>query len=296
MGTSDIASLVIRLYEAALEPRLWPAAWAEATAAARGGPHLIVAADGGSPARLGGPGWARHAVAGGRTAVAMVEPGPDDAPLQECAARAEPEGLALPAEHLRQALQLRAQLARADAVQAAMGGALAAAGLGVVVVTAGGRLVHSDAGAARLAADAGLRLHARAAVEASEPAATQHLHDLIQDAVAGGSGGDMLLRGRDVLVAVAVGALEGTDGGKAVLRLQRLGQAHICPRRVSALFGMTRAEADVAVAVAAGQPVAAVATGRRVAESTVQSQVRSALGKAGVHGVAELGALFARLG
>jgi len=67
-------------------------------------------------------------------------------------------------------------------------------------------------------------------------------------------------------------------------------------KRVAALFGLTRAEADVAVAVAAGQRVAAVAAGRGVSASTVQAQVRSALGKAGVPGVQELGLLFARLG
>jgi DNA-binding CsgD family transcriptional regulator len=84
--------------------------------------------------------------------------------------------------------------------------------------------------------------------------------------------------------------------GQALVTLRRLAQVTADPRRVAALFGLTRAEADVAVAVAAGQRVAAVAAGRGVSASTVQAQVRSALGKAGVSGVQELGLLFARLG
>ncbi|MBC7801756.1 MAG: helix-turn-helix transcriptional regulator, partial [Gemmatimonadaceae bacterium] len=76
----------------------------------------------------------------------------------------------------------------------------------------------------------------------------------------------------------------------------RLVQAPVCPRRLSALFGLTRAEADVAVAIAGGQAVSSVAEGRGVTPGTVQAQVRSALDKTGVPGVQELGLLFARLG
>jgi len=203
------------------------------------------------------------------------------------------------AEHMRLAQQVRARLAAADLVQAAQAAALAAAGVGVIIVTAGGRAVHADAGAERLAAEAGLIVSGPCGgMRAAEPAATEYLSNLIQDAAAGGRGGDMLLRGRAVMVAVHVAALEGDDGlgGQATVRLQRLGAMPACPRRIAALFGMTRAEAGVAVAVASGQPVAAVAVGRGVAASTVQAQVRSALDKAGVTDVSELGALLARLG
>jgi len=221
--------------------------------------------------------------------------------------------------HLRRAVRLRARLAIAEAMQAASSAALQAADTGVILVTAGGRIVYADATAQRLAESVGLQLEPRrGALQALDPSATQYLHGLVHDAAAGGGGGDMLMRATDgsavalAVCSLASGALgageldEATDqgggqtpgqiSGQALVTLRRLAQVPASAKRVAALFGLTRAEADVAVAVAAGQRVAAVAAGRGVSASTVQAQVRSALGKAGVPGVQELGLLFARLG
>lgn len=221
--------------------------------------------------------------------------------------------------HLRLAVRLRARLAIADAMQAASSAALLAADTGVILVTVGGRIVYADPAAQRLAESVGLQLEPRrGALQTLDPNATHYLHGLVHDAAAGGVGGDMLVRAMDgSAVAVAVCSLAsgapgaghpdetpdqaagyggGQISGQALVTLRRLAQAPASAKRVAALFGLTRAEADVAVAVAAGQRVAAVAAGRGVSASTVQAQVRSALGKAGVPGVQELGLLFARLG
>ena len=312
-------SLVSRLYEAALEPTLWPAVWAEATAAAGGiAPSLLVVADNGGSTPLVSPGWGGHSL----TAVGLAVEGPGSttgcktdrvaAPPPTEAERAQMAQLTL---HLRRAVRLRARLAIAEAMQAASSAALQAADTGVILVTAGGRIVYADLAAQRLAESVGLELEPRrGALQSIDPSATQHLHGLVHDAAAGGVGGDMLMRATDgsaVALAVcslasgAVGAedVEGTleqgvgqISGQALVTLRRLAQVPASARRVAALFGLTRAEADVAVAVAAGQQVAAVAAGRGVSASTVQAQVRSALDKAGVPGVQELGMLFARLG
>lgn len=221
--------------------------------------------------------------------------------------------------HLRLAVRLRARLAIADAMQAASSAALLATDTGVILVTAGGRIVYADPAAQRLAESVGLQLEPRrGALQTLDPNATHYLHGLVHDAAAGGVGGDMLVRATDgSAVAVAVCSLAsgapgagdpdetpdlatgygaGQISGQALVTLRRLAQVPASAKRVAALFGLTRAEADVAVAVAAGQRVAAVAAGRGVSASTVQAQVRSALGKAGVPGVQELGLLFARLG
>ena len=319
-------SLLSRLYEAALEPMLWPAVWAEATAAAGGAaPSLLVVAENAGSAPLVTPGWGGHTLTTSASAedgqASVPGPRPDRAaalPTSE-AERAEMEQLT---SHLRRAVRLRARLANAEAMQAASSAALQAADTGVILVTAGGRIVYADAAAQDLAASVGLELEPRrGALQALDPDATQHLHALVHDAAAGGVGGDMLMRARDgSAVALAVcglvsGAAEagspedlleaigqanghgfGQISGQALITLRRLAQVPASAKRVAALFGLTRAEADVAVAIAAGQRVAAVAAGRGVSASTVQAQVRVALGKAGVPGVQELGVLFARLG
>ena len=309
---TDLEPLLARLYEAALDPGLWPAAWAEATAAGGMAPSLVVMADNDGSAPLAAPGWGGHAV---KTVLPVV--------VQAAASYARPERAASPpptdAErevaaqltlHLRRAVRLRARLATAEAVQAASAAALRAADTGVMLVTAGGRIVHADPAARRLAESVGLQLDSRrGALQALDPAATRHLQGLVHDAAAGGLGGDMLMRAADgSAVALAVcrmtppeedgGPAEDTERGpgQALLTLRHLGQVPTSPRRVAALFGLTRAEADVAIAVAAGQHVKAVAAGRGVSASTVKAQVRSAMGKAGVPGLPELSQLLSRLG
>lgn len=317
--SENFESLLSRLYEATLEPSQWPAVWAEATAAVNGGaPSLLVVADNDGSAPLVAPGWGRHALraatAAGTTAAPHSKP---DRVVAAPATEAERARIAQLTLHLRRAVRMRARLAVAEATQAASSAALQAANMGVILVTAGGRIVYADAAAQSLAQAVGLQLASRhGVVQATDPDAAHYLQDLVHDAAAGGEGGDMLMRATDgsaVAVAVCslIGSVPGSEGettegapdltagqaaGQVLVTLRRLAQVSACPRRVAALFGLTRAEADVAVAVAAGQQVAAVAAGRGVSASTVQAQVRSALGKAGVPGVQELGLLFARLG
>ena len=315
VAKTDLEPLVSRLYEAALDPALWPAAWAEATAAGGVAPSLVVMADNGDAAPLAAPGWSRHAAKPARPALVQAA-APYARPERAApppATDAEREIAAQLAAHLRRAVRLRARLATAEAVQAANAAALQAADTGVMLVTAGGRVVHADPAARRLADSVGLQLDSRrGALQALDPAATRHLQGLVADAAAGGLGGDMLMRAADgSAVALAVCRMvppEDADGdlpaedeaervpGQALLTLRHLGRVPASPRRVAALFGLTRAEADVAIAVAAGQQVSAVAAGRGVSASTVQAQVRSAMGKAGVPGLQELSQLLARLG
>jgi DNA-binding CsgD family transcriptional regulator/PAS domain-containing protein len=314
-ATKDLEALLSRLYEAALDPALWPAAWAEATAAGGMAPSLVVMADNDGSTPLAAPGWSRHAVKAALPVVvqAAAPYARPERAVPPPATEAEREVTAQLTLHLRRAVRLRARLATAEAVQAASAAALQAADTGVILATAGGRIVHADPAARRLAASIGLQLDSRrGALQALDASATRHLQGLVADAAAGGLGGDMLMRAGDgSAVAIAVcrmappedGDADPADAedadrvpGQALLTLRHLGQVPTSPRRVAALFGLTRAEADVAIAVAAGQHVAAVAAGRGVSASTVQAQVRSAMGKAGVPGLQELSLLLSRLG
>lgn len=316
--TIEIEPLLSRLYEAALDPALWPSAWAEATAAAGGiAPSMIVVADGCGIPRRAAPGWSGHAVRPISVAPPISVATIDDTAAQEPRACVErragpPPGEAEQArtaeltQHLRRAVRMRTRLELADTVQAANAAALAATNTGVVVVTAGTRLVYADLAGRQLAESVGLELNSRrGGLQTPDPYTTHTLHGLVYDAVAGGAGGDMLMRGADGLaVALGVSCLPSDPsedgsldtGGTALLLLRRVAEAVPSARRIAALFGLTRSETDVAVALVAGQDVAAIAAGRGVSPHTVQAQVRSALGKAKVTGVQELGMLFARLG
>ena len=171
-ATTDIEPLVSRLYEAALDPALWPAAWAEATAAAgRMAPSLVLVADNGGAAPLATPGWGGHAM---KAVAATAAPAPSRA---EQAARpitteAERATVAQLQVHLRRAVRMRARLATAQAAQAASSAALQATDTGVILVTAGGRMIYADPAAHRLAASVGLQLDSRrGALQALEPGA-----------------------------------------------------------------------------------------------------------------------------
>jgi DNA-binding CsgD family transcriptional regulator len=68
-----------------------------------------------------------------------------------------------------------------------------------------------------------------------------------------------------------------------------------CAGALRRAHGLTRAEADVALALADGQGLDAIAAQRSVAIATVRSQVQSVYAKMGVHRQAELAAAVRRL-
>lgn len=67
------------------------------------------------------------------------------------------------------------------------------------------------------------------------------------------------------------------------------------PPVLQAAFGLTAAEAEVAVEVASGRTAAEIAARRGVSPATVRVQVQAVMQKAGVHKAAELATLVSRL-
>jgi len=67
------------------------------------------------------------------------------------------------------------------------------------------------------------------------------------------------------------------------------------PQFVSDVFGLTRAEAEVAVRVAEGKSLVAIADERGIARVTVRNQLKAIFLKTGTHRQSELGALLSRL-
>ena len=224
--------------------------------------------------------------------------------------------------HLRRALQIRHRLA-VDANALAVGGAaLDALALGVLVLDGEMRVVLANAaaegmaaggasgGALRLAAiqGAGVGLGDTVAtpVQARERAA---LRDLVAaTALGGGAGGALRLRdgGGEARLAALVCPLParlagrggvGRAAGRALVLLRALGPGAALPRAevLRDLFALTRAEAEIARALAGGATKAAVAAARGVSETTVRSHVRALLDKTGTANLRDLERLLAGL-
>lgn len=69
----------------------------------------------------------------------------------------------------------------------------------------------------------------------------------------------------------------------------------VVPERARRLFGLTRAETEIAIAVAGGETLKEIADARGVTIATVKAQLRAALAKTGARRQAELSALLNRL-
>jgi len=86
------------------------------------------------------------------------------------------------------------------------------------------------------------------------------------------------------------------SGAPAMLAIVRPAKPRERARALQGAFGLTPAEAEVAVALAEGEALEGIAARRRVALATVRSQVQSAYTKMDVHRQAELAALVGRFG
>ena len=207
--------------------------------------------------------------------------------------------------HLQRALELRARLGQDSQAAWATRAALDVLPLGVAIVD-GGLRIHfaNEAGRREFArADFGLRAlrsgpHAGSGVylaaSAKDDAAA--LRRLVTSAIAGGSGGSMRIANPDmssfaVLVSPAPRGLSTDHAmpGEAVLAdnlamvvIRDLGRvASPSPEMLCEVFGLSRAEADVAAALSGGASAEDVAQQREVSLATVRSQIRAILGKSG---------------
>jgi DNA-binding NarL/FixJ family response regulator len=227
--------------------------------------------------------------------------------------------------HLRRALQLRHRLDGAAASVAPPGtAALDALSMGVLVVDAELRVLVANAAAEAMTAgaDAALQLRraagtGRGAAAAATTAEAGHrgdraaLAELVRATALGGrSGGAVRLRDATSIPALAAlvmplprrlsdapGAGMGRTADRALVLLRELAAAPAAPPvdLLRDLFGLTRAEAEVARALAGGATKRAVADARGLREATVRTQVRAVLDKTGAANLRDLERLLAGL-
>jgi DNA-binding CsgD family transcriptional regulator len=207
--------------------------------------------------------------------------------------------------HLTRALQLRSRMVQDMKTRAVETTALDALSLCVIVVDAGMRVLHANSAAVALTAGsrAGLRIFAPARdglrLAARHRDDSRHLEHLVAAAAAGGSGGSLRVRAQPddvpetaslaVLVSPAPNRFAtrqsgqlppGLASGTALVVARELAQPlAVAPARLSDLYGLTHAEAAIAVSLAGGVTAEDVARGRQVSLDTVRSQVRTVLRK-----------------
>ncbi|MBB3773786.1 hypothetical protein FHS55_004430 [Angulomicrobium tetraedrale] len=222
--------------------------------------------------------------------------------------------------HVQRAIELRARLGRNDETFALTRAALEALPVGVGVVDAGLKirfindlarryLAGPDAGLFSLRSGpcvgSGVYLAAMSREEASV------LRRLVASATSGGTGGAMRVTSRNgavvgLMVAPAPQGLaadvSGMDGGAAreafALLILRPLNRKVAPQAdmLCEMFGFSRAEAEVAVALTGGASAEEVARRRSVSLMTVRSQIRSILGKSEAENLRDFERTMATLG
>ena len=226
--------------------------------------------------------------------------------------------------HLRRALQLRHRLDGAAAAAAPPGtAALDALSMGVLVVDAELRVLVANAAAEAMTAGPGAALRLRRATvgtgggaaatiaEAGHRADRAALGELVRAVALGGhSGGALRLRDAASTPALATlvmplprrlsetpGAGMGRTADRALILLREIAAAPAAPRieLLRGLFGLTRAEAEVARALSGGATKRAVAEARGLREATVRTQVRAVLDKTGAANLRDLERLLSSL-
>ncbi|WP_438393206.1 hypothetical protein [Caballeronia sp. DA-9] len=224
--------------------------------------------------------------------------------------------------HLQRGLQMRARLAPTTSALGA--GALDALPIGVIIVDREMRILYNNAEAAALLSDSQSGLSSAqprsGPVTGASRLFARHPHDnaqlcrLVAAAARGGAGGGMQIHARpgalpgdcatlSALVCPALRHLSsstqlntGTSiihGAATVLTRHLLRPSSPPVRLLTDLFGLTRSEAEVAVALAGGVTAEDVARTRRVSLDTVRSQIRTILRKTGATGLRDFERIIA---
>lgn len=211
--------------------------------------------------------------------------------------------------HLRSALACHQRLSRAESLARAATTALEATPFGVVVVDAGGNILHANGQAKSMAARTRLlRVPPGGALRAMRQAEDAPFQNLLQGALrsAGGSTGHTFADGGSLRFGMAGGpqlhalvtplpasqaaAGDSTSAASAVAVFlsdpqARIGSLALILRKV---YGMTPAEALLTEALVNGDTPGEYARARGLSMSTIRSQVRTAAGKAGASRQADL--------
>jgi DNA-binding CsgD family transcriptional regulator len=178
---------------------------------------------------------------------------------------------------------------------------------GVVVLDRKARVLFANASARRMTEEGSLRLHQ--SIGTYSPAHSQRLNELIRAALQGAAGGTMSLpRSHDGrLLTILVSAIHGKDLGRlsdagvkdaAVLlfAIDPANRRSIPLGQIMDAYGLTYAEARVALAASSGNTVLETAQSLRLSPNTIKTHLRRVFAKTATGRQAELAGLIASIG
>jgi DNA-binding CsgD family transcriptional regulator len=216
--------------------------------------------------------------------------------------------------HFNRAMRLRQQLEAAGSARMIGQAALDALAVGVAVVDRNLRVVMINGMAEQLAASGEGICLGRLGPGSGSPTHLYATHDgerrmlarLVANAVGGGSGGGMrftrpahplpiaaLVMPLPARFASAPGGSSVAPGLALVLMRDLDVKAMPAAAWLGTLFGLTEAEAAVAIAAVNGTAAEAIASARGTSPLTVRKQIRSILEKSGTANLRELTRIFA---
>ncbi|MGE0715703.1 MAG: PAS domain-containing protein [Alphaproteobacteria bacterium] len=186
--------------------------------------------------------------------------------------------------HLARAVGLHDRLRELRAERADLAAALDQIADCVILTTADGRVVAANRSARRLhRRSVGLTIDAR--LVAARPAQNARLRALLDRVAASGVPDALRLPvagGGHLQIVVAPLPPQRCDARPAQLVAivtDEAGRRSLPVGRLAALFGLTRAEAEVALALAEGERTDRIAAGRGVTLATLRTQIRAILAK-----------------
>lgn len=224
--------------------------------------------------------------------------------------RADLEMLEMLLPTLRRMLSVRERFGEPALAALVSRAAMDSVAFGMIVVDRDGRVVHANAAAEAIIGDRGAgidRKHNRLAMR--RPQDDRTLQALIvaccaPDAQLRGAGGYLVIPAVDPRhgLSVHVGPLSaragqqaGLDRRYALLLVRARGLGRIDAAHLKALFGMTAAEAGVALLLAQGLDIGAIAEAQGCAVSTVRTHLARLFDKTGTGRQGELVALLNQL-
>lgn len=213
--------------------------------------------------------------------------------------------------HLRSSLHLRSHVVGLEAKQAHLSSVLDAVDFGVILATSDGRALYANAAAKALSQSAGLKIHAHGPLSGSIRSESDKLIRSIASAAAipgariPAASTSMLLSRKEgsplqVFVAPFIPPIGTTydfaSRSLAIVMIsdpdrRRMGLEEV----IEAMYGLTPAEAAVAVLIAQGASGPEVAEINQVSAETVKSQLKIVFQKMGVQRQTQLAHLVASI-
>jgi DNA-binding CsgD family transcriptional regulator len=195
--------------------------------------------------------------------------------------------------HLQRALQLRRRFGTGLSEELGFR-ALEALSLACIICDGRGAVIFANAAASAIEAGGhGISLSPAHGITAVDPAAIRGLAVLVADATHGGSGGSLLVNGLNggqvaVLVTPLPARFAKAPGHALVTMRSTNAPSQLSAQLLAELFGLTPAEARLAIGLAEGRSLMEMGNARAVSENTLRTQLASTLRKTGTSNQREL--------